>query len=124
MIPKSEIILADTYQSYVQAVKEDSIKKALANNTRQFRKLVEDIPRRKVDYAYAEGKWTIREMMQHIIDAERVFAYRALRCSRMDPTPLSAFDEQQWAVHAGGADRRWKDLKEEFSAVRDSTEYL
>ncbi len=93
-------------------------------NGRQFRKVLAAIPRKKIDYAYAEGKWTIREMLQHVIDCERVFAYRALRFSRMDSTSLPGFDEQLWGAHAGGSQRRWKDLLEEFKAVRQTTEYL
>jgi hypothetical protein len=124
MIPKSEIIVAESYQSYIALIKEEDVRAAIRNNTRQFRKFLEKIPRKKVDYAYAEGKWTIREMIQHVIDAERVFAYRALRFSRLDPTPLPSFDEQQWGSHAGGSQRRWKDLPEEFKAVREATEYL
>ena len=86
--------------------------------------MLKGIPRKKIDYAYAEGKWTLREMLQHIIDCERVFAYRALRLSRLDPTPLASFDEQSWGAHAGGAGRRWKDLLEEFKLVRGATRYL
>ncbi|HXO76938.1 MAG TPA: DinB family protein, partial [Puia sp.] len=71
-----------------------------------------------------KGKWTIREMLQHIIDAERVFAYRALTFSRQDASPLPGYDENSWAVHAGGAGRRWKDMLEEFGVVRAATEYL
>jgi hypothetical protein len=124
MIPTSEIISADSYQSYIDLVKEDNIREAIEKNTARFRKLLDTIPRKKFDFAYAEGKWTIREMLQHIIDCERVFAYRALRFSRMDPTPLPSFDEQHWGTHSGGSGRRWKDLLEEFKAVRASTEYL
>jgi hypothetical protein len=124
MIPKTEIITAETYQSYVNLVKEEEIGAALKKNTRQFRKLLRSIPRKKIDHAYADGKWTIREMIQHVIDAERVFAYRALRFSRQDATPLASFDENQWAAHDGGASRHWEDLLEEFKAVRKATEYL
>lgn len=124
MIPKSEIITADSYQGYIDLVKEDNIREAIARNTKQFRKALDSIPRKKHDFAYAEGKWTIREMLQHIIDCERVFAYRALRFSRMDPTPLPGFDEQIWGAHSGGATRRWRDLRKEFDSVREATAYL
>jgi hypothetical protein len=124
MIPRSEIISADSYQSYIDLVKEDTIGAAIAWNTKQFRKVLDSIPRKKHDFAYAEGKWTIREMLQHIIDSEMVFAYRALRFSRMDPTPLPGFDEQLWGAHSGGAARRWKDLRKEFDSVRETTAYL
>jgi hypothetical protein len=124
MIPKSEIIPAETYQGYLDLVKENDFRDAIGKNTRQFRKLLKSIPRKKIDYAYAEGKWTLREMLQHIIDCERVFAYRALRLSRLDPTPLASFDEQSWGRHAGGSGRRWKDLLDEFKTVREATVYL
>ena len=124
MIPKSEIIPAEFYQPYIDLIKDNDFREAIRKNTKQFRKLLESIPRKKYDHAYAIGKWTIRQMLQHIIDAERVFAYRALRLSRLDPTPLPGFDEQQWAKHDGASNRRWKDLLEEFNAVRDSTQYL
>jgi hypothetical protein len=124
MIPKTEIIQAETYQGYLDLVKEKDFRDAIAKNTRQFTKLLAGIPRKKYDYAYAEGKWTLREMLQHIIDAERVFAYRALTFARMDATPLAPFDEVGWGAHSGGASRRWKDLVEEFRLVRKATEYL
>ena len=124
MIPRTEIIPADAYQGYIDLIKDNDFCEAIRKNTKQFRRLLEKIPRKKFDYAYAEGKWTIRQMLQHIIDAERVFAYRALRLSRMDPTPLPGFDESLWARNDGAAERRWKDLLEEFRAVRESSEYL
>ncbi|HXD79813.1 MAG TPA: DinB family protein [Puia sp.] len=124
MIPTSEIIKAETYQGYLDLVPEKDFRNAIRKNKRQFLKLLERIPRKRHDYAYAEGKWTLRELLQHIIDCERVFAYRALRLGRMDATPLASFDEQAWGAHSGGAQRRWKDLVAEFRAVRESTEYL
>lgn len=124
MLAKSEIITAETYQGYLDLVKEENIHEALRRNTKQFRKFLKKIPRKKYDFSYGEGKWTVREMLQHIIDAERVFTYRALTFSRRDPSPLPSFDEGPWASQAGGATRRWKDLLEEFSAVRTATVYL
>jgi uncharacterized damage-inducible protein DinB len=124
MIPRSAIIPADFYQSYIDNIKDNDFREAIRRNTRQFRRLLQKIPRKKYDFAYADGKWTIRQMLQHIIDTERVFAYRALRLSRMDATPLPGFDENNWAMHDGATERRWKDLIREFVAVRESTQYL
>ena len=124
MLPKSEIIPAEFYQAYLDIIKEEDIGTAQEKNTRQFRKFLKKIPSKKIDYAYAAGKWTIREVLQHVIDAERVFAYRALRFSRLDPTPLAGFDENTWAIHSGAATRHWEDLLEEFKSLRSSTEYL
>jgi DinB superfamily len=124
MIPKTEMILAEFYRPYVDLVKEKEIGSALKKNTRQFKKLLQSIPHKKIDHAYAEGKWTIREVLRHIIDAERVFAYRALRFARKDATPLPGFDENQWAVHSGAGHCEWDDLINEFKSVRKATEYL
>jgi hypothetical protein len=77
-----------------------------------------------VDYRYAEGKWTIKEMLQHIIDTERIFAYRALRVSRHDTTPLPGFDETAYALASNAASRTWQGLLEELEASRKSTDLL
>jgi hypothetical protein len=124
MIPRSEIIPDPAYQGYIDLIRENDFREAIKKNSKQFFRLVGRIPRRKYDFAYAEGKWTIRQMVQHMIDGEKVFAYRALTLSRKDPTPLPSFDENWWAANDGGANRRWKDLLDEFRAVRRSTEYL
>ena len=124
MIPRSEIIPAEFYQGYIDRIEEDDFREAIRRNTKQFRKFLDNIPRKKYDHAYAEGKWTIREMLQHIIDAERVFTYRVLTFSRKDASPLPGFDENNWAEQAGANERRWKELLEEFVVVRTATEYL
>jgi hypothetical protein len=111
------------FHNYIKQVPEDDLMTAFKNQT----SLVVDffnIPTDKIDYAYAEGKWTIKEMLQHIIDAERVFGYRALRFARKDPTPLPAFDENLFAKNAKADKRTWKDLIEEFKTVRKATEWL
>ena len=72
-------------------------------------------------FQYAEGKWTIKELIQHIIDAERVFNYRALRFARNDTSELSGFDENQFVSQSNANKRDYKDLLEEFSLLRRST---
>jgi hypothetical protein len=73
------------------------------------------------DNVYAPGKWTVKDTIQHIIDTERVFAYRAMRISRGDTTPLPGFDENMYAEHTTAATRTLEDLMEEFDVVRRST---
>jgi len=124
MTPRTELVAAEFYQGYIRNVKEDDFRKALEKNTRQFRKFLKKIPAKKYGYSYAEEKWTILEMLQHIIDAERVFAYRALRFARKDTVALPGFDESAWAVNSNAASRSWDDLEEEFRALRKSTELL
>jgi hypothetical protein len=124
MATKKEVIAADFYHGYINAAKSDDVLKALKISTRNFKKLLEEIPKKKIDYAYAEGKWTIREMLQHMLDAERVFTYRALRFARKDATPLQSFDEKSWAQNAQVQNRKWKDMVDEFKALREATESL
>lgn len=76
------------------------------------------------DYAYAAGKWTIKELLQHLIDTERILAYRALRFARKDNTELAGFDENHFVENSTAKQRTFKDLLAEFYAVRQSTIYL
>src|SRR5215470_19246588 len=110
MITRKDVSVPQFYQGYLNSVKEDDLMDALNQNTRQFRKLLKQIPHKKINYAYAEGKWTIKELLQHIIDAERVFVYRALTFARHDPAALPGFDENTWAVTAKAPKRKWNDL--------------
>jgi len=124
MLTKKDAIAAEFYQRYLNAVKEEDVIKALKKNTKDFKKFLEKIPKKKIDFAYADGKWSIRQMLQHIIDAERVFAYRSLSFSRKDPAQLPGFDEKNWAASIQITNRKWDDLVKEFRAVRKSTEFL
>jgi hypothetical protein len=124
MLTKKDAIAAEFYQRYLNAVTEKDVIKALKKNTRDFKKFLEKIPKKKIDFAYADGKWSIRQLLQHIIDAERVFAYRALSFSRKDPALLPGFDENDWATNAPATNRKWDDLVTEFTAVRKSNEFL
>ncbi len=75
----------------------------------------------KLNYRYAEGKWTIKEVISHLIDCERVFCYRALRFSRNDKTVLAGFDENDYVDWSNANDRTIDDLLEEYSSVRKAT---
>src|ERR1700745_1928777 len=112
------------YHNYIKQVPEDDLMTAFKNQTPLAVQFFQTMPAKKIDHAYAEGKWTIKEVLQHIIDAERVFSYRAVTFARKDTTPLPSFDENNWAANANGARRKWNDLLKEFKAVRKSTESL
>ena len=112
------------YHNYIQHVPENDLMTAFKNQTPIALQFFQTMPSNKIDHAYAEGKWTIKEVLQHIIDAERVFSYRALRFARKDPTPLPGFDENLFAENARVDNRTWDDLLEEFKAVRRATEWL
>jgi len=124
MAEKIDALAAEFYQNYISKAPDDNVVKAIQRNGRNFRKMLKRIPKKKHDYAYAEGKWTIRELFQHVIDAERVFSYRATSIARKDPTPLPSFDENVWAANAQANNRSWKDLLEEFRSLRDANEIL
>jgi hypothetical protein len=112
------------YHNYINLVPEDDLMTSFKNQTAVFVDFLNNIPADKIDHAYAEDKWTIKEVLQHIIDAERVFCYRALRFARKDPTPLPGFDENLFAKNAKADKRNWNDLIEEFKTVRKATECL
>jgi len=112
------------YHNYISYVPGDDLVEAFHSQTPAFIQFIESIPPDKYDYRYADGKWTVKEVLQHIIDAERIFSYRALRFARKDPTFLPGFDENAFADNAEAGKRDWNNLVEEFKSVRMSTEYL
>jgi hypothetical protein len=112
------------YHNYLNEVKGDDLMTALKNNTVSFLSFLKSIPPEKQNYRYAEGKWTVKEVVQHVIDTERVFSYRSLCFARKDTTPLPGFDENIFAANSKTENRNWNDLTEEFAAVRKATEIL
>lgn len=112
------------YHAYINLVTQDDLMTAMKDQTRSFTAFLEGIPKDKCDYRYAPGKWSIKELIQHVIDAERVFSYRALVFARKDSTPLPGFDEDSYAKNAKTENRSWESLVEEFRAVRRATEIM
>lgn len=106
------------YQTYIDKVGEVDLIEELEISLHRLVHFVREIPMDKFDYRYAPGKWTIKDILQHLIDAERIFAYRALRFARQDATPLPSFSEDDFAAIADGSKRSIQDLLTEFSVVR------
>lgn len=79
------------------------------------------IPKEKHDYAYAEYKWMIKDVLLHVIDAERIFAYRALRIARQDKTPMVGYEQDDYAVTANATNRTLENILEEYKTVREAT---
>jgi len=109
------------FHPYIKQVTEDDVLQALKNQAPSFIRFLTSIPAGKRNYRYAEGKWTLQEMLQHIIDTERIFAYRALCIARKEKASLPGFDEREYAAHSKASNRNWNNLIEEFAVVRDST---
>jgi len=106
-------------ESYIKLVDDAySLTEELEISVHNLIHFVREIPMDKYEYRYTEGKWTIKEILQHIIDSERVFAYRALRFSRGDGTALPGFDENMYGNNSHAESRSINDLLTEMSAVR------
>lgn len=109
------------YQPYVSESPGDDVLAALAAQRATTAALLASIPESRAGFRYAEGKWSVKEVIGHLADAERVFTYRALRAARADTTPLPPFDENAWMPEAKFDRRTLADIAAEFRAVRDST---
>ena len=109
------------YGNYVNYVGELSLLSALDESAAQLLEYLTHVDEARTNYAYAEGKWTIAQSLQHIIDTERIFSTRALRIARGDETPLPGFDQNDYAAAAAVDHRRFQDMIEEFRLVRAGT---
>jgi uncharacterized damage-inducible protein DinB len=93
----------------------------LRTNLEATRAFLLSLPEDKLLYRYADGKWTIKEIVQHLADDERIYAYRALRFARNDPTELPGFDQDEYTRSAEANQRRLDDLLNELATVRAAT---
>jgi hypothetical protein len=115
---------APFYHKYVESVPEGDVVALLREGGRDLLDTVAAVPEDRAGFRYAEGKWSIREVIGHVIDAERIFTYRALRIARGDTTPLASFDENAYVKTAGSDARALSNLAREFGAVRESSVQL
>ena len=115
---------AEFYAGYVSLVEETNIIAALQNQPDEFRHLLAGISPEKEHYRYAENKWSIRELLGHVVDGERVFSYRALRISRGDETPLAGFEENSYVANSNFSETKLADSLEEFATLRQSNVFL
>lgn len=106
------------YKSYILALGNVELFEILNDSFEDLLKTVKDISEEKLVFRYDEGKWTIKELLQHLIDTERIMSYRALRFSRNDATELQGFDENWYVENSNGNDRNFKDLVDEFTSTR------
>jgi len=108
---------APYYERYISLVPEDA-DATLAGQPDEIRSLFTTVPEEKGSYAYAEGKWTVKELLSHLIDGERIFAYRALRISRGDQTPIEGFEQDDYIENSNANNRTFADLLDEFTFER------
>jgi hypothetical protein len=112
------------FGTYINQVAEEDLTEAFRNQFKQLEKFLHSVNESKADHSYATGKWTLKELLQHVIDGERIFTYRALSFARKETTSLPSFDENLYAENSTANSRSWKSLSNELINVRRSTEDL
>jgi DinB superfamily len=112
------------YSKYVSLVPEGDILSVLGKQIEETADLLKSIPESHGCFRYAPGKWSIKELVGHLVDCERVFAYRAMRFARNDKTPLPGFEQDDYVRNAAFDNCPLSDLAAEFKSVRQSTIYL
>ena len=106
------------YDKYISKVPDGDISQTLVTQLASTLDILGRIPESKGDYRYAPDKWTVKEVLAHVIDAERIFAYRALRIGRGDKTPLASFEQDDYVPFSRASERTIRDLVEELGHVR------
>jgi hypothetical protein len=109
------------YTPYVARVPDGDLLATLESQLGETLALLRAVGPERSLHRYAPGKWSMRDLVQHLSDAERIFAYRALRIARGDETPLPGWDENRYAPAANADRRSWPDLIAELAAVRAAT---
>ena len=113
-----------TYQKYFDLVTTNDLATAFLDNLEETAALFNSVPEDKQNYRYADGKWSVKEVLMHIIDTERVFAHRGLAAARGDQSPVYRMDEELYAGNVDVSNRTPMSLIAEFQVVRAGSEYL
>ena len=108
------------YNIYISLVDGDNILPVLAAQAQELRSIFKGVPEEQGTDRYAVGKWSLKEVLSHLIDAERMFAYRMLRISRGDKTPIEGFEQDGYIENSNANSRLFADLLEEFDLQRRS----
>jgi uncharacterized damage-inducible protein DinB len=109
---------APYFSRYIDLVPEEDVVTALAAQGDETQKLLASLDEERAAYRYGPDKWSIKGVIGHVVDSERIFAYRLLAVARGDETPLPGFDEKEYAKHANFDRRPLRDLAEELDALR------
>jgi uncharacterized damage-inducible protein DinB len=112
---------AEYYGNYVSKVPGTDVVGVLESQRLQMLQLFAGRSERDGSFRYAPGKWTVKEVLGHITDTERIFTYRALRIARGDQTPLPGFEQDDFVKKGAFSERTLADLSEEFAAVRSAS---
>jgi len=113
--------LPEFHKRYVQHVKDYDLLEAMTISSKETLALVRSISEGKGEHRYAAGKWSIKELLCHMMDTERILAYRALRFARNDKTNLAGFEENDYAPEANAENRKIKHIADEMERLRMTT---
>ncbi|MFD2245768.1 DinB family protein [Pontibacter ruber] len=108
-------------KNYIEAAKAEDLLSGLAASQEYIINFMLGLDEERLSHRYAPGKWSIKELMVHMMDAERIFAYRALRFARQDKTDLAGFDENQYVGPSKADKRTITSILAEYAAVRQAT---
>lgn len=106
------------YERYISLIIDNDIVPVLAGQVTELQDLFTALPEEKGTYAYETGKWTIKEVLSHLIDGERIFAYRVFRIARGDKTPIEGFEQDGYIENSHANERTFAELLDEFNLLR------
>lgn len=109
------------FEYYIKLIQDKNVLEALDANWILLKQILENLSKEKENYAYAPNKWTVKQLVSHLIDTERIFSYRALRFARKDPQQPLPFEEDHYAANAELSNRNLPDLIHEFETVRKAS---
>ena len=109
------------YRGYINNVKDYDMYEIISLSNREALEVIRSIPEAKGEFRYTPGKWSIKELLCHMIDFERIFAYRALRFARNDKTPLPGFEENDYAPEANAHGRSIREIADQMERLRRTT---
>ncbi|WP_108808878.1 DinB family protein [Aquimarina spinulae] len=109
------------YETYIAKAESPDIVKGLESGQKEFVDFVQSIPEEKLTHAYAGDKWTVAEVLQHVIDGERIFAYRALRFARNDKTPIMGFEQDDYVPYSNANNYSKEELISDFQSARTNS---
>ena len=112
------------YERYVSTVADGNIAAILEEQPSELKALFANVTEDRGTFAYEDGKWTLKEVLSHLIDGERIFSYRALRISRGDATPIEGFEQDGYIENSNANNRTFAELLEEFDLQRRSNVLL
>ena len=121
---ETETLYKNYFEKYTALVSECSVNTAFEAQDAKLEAFISCVSEENAAFAYQEGKWTLKEMLQHLIDTERVFTYRALSIARRDKANLPGYDENNYADNSSAHLRTWKSLTEEMMSLRLCTKLL